>query len=311
MLAGGDMRFSGATGGDYLGAGGSQMVGGRIHGSIRAAGGKIYVAASIDRDATIAGGRIELMPAAAIERNAYLAGGMVQVDGTVHGELQVSGGTVILNGMVGSNAEVTAGELHVGPHAVINGNLRYRVPAKKVHIDPAARITGIVTALPVRDWSGTMRFFRFLWLIGFLIAGAVAVALAPRLATRAVDSLKQRPWLSTMIGFLWLIAVPVAAVLIAITIVGLPLALLSGAVYGVLVYLGRAVIAVWLGRMVLGARAHPGYEGAFKSFLTGGIILVLVAFVPGIGPLVMLLTTVCGVGALLLSIKDCKETQPV
>jgi cytoskeletal protein CcmA (bactofilin family) len=303
MLAGGQLIFSGATGGDYVGAGGSQVIAGRIHGSARAAGGEIRLAASVGRNATIAGGRIEIDRAAVIERNAYIAGGTVLANGRVRQNLLISGGAVVLDGVVDGSVDITGGELRVGPRAVIAGNLRYQVPARNVRIDSAAHIGGTVTALPARDWRGALRFFRALWLIGFLIAGAVAVALAPRFATEAAERLRERPGPSALIGFLWLIIVPIIAVLVAMTVIGLPLGLLAFAVYAVLLYLGRAVLAVWLGRLVLGTRVAPGRTGAIASFLTGGIIIVLLGLLPGIGSLALLVASLLGVGALLIAIR--------
>lgn len=303
MLTGGQLGFSGATGGDYLGAGGSQVITGRIHGNARVAGGQIRIAAPVDRNATIAGGSIEVDRAAVIGRNAYVAGGTVRVDGAVHQGLQVSGGTVILDGQVGSDVAVSAGELRVGPRASIAGDLRYRVPARRVHIDSAARITGRKIALPVRDWRGTLLFFRTVWLLGFLLAGAAVVALAPGFATEAAERLRELPGLSAIVGLLWLIVVPIVAIFVAMTLIGLPLALLTCAVYVILAYIGRAVLALWLGRVVLGARARTDREGAVVSFLAGGIILVVVMLIPVLGQLVLLAATVLGVGALLVAIR--------
>src|SRR6202171_6209941 len=190
ILAGGDVSFGGATGGDYLGAGGKQAITGRIHGSLRAAGGEIHIAAAIDRNATIAGGSVGLDSAAVIGRNAYVIGGTIQVDGTVRESLLASGGTIVLNGVVGRDVEAHGGVLRVGPHAQIAGSLRYRVPAGKVHIDPAARITGTVTALPVSNRWG---LWRFLWILGFLVVGAVVVALFPRFMAEAAAITAERP----------------------------------------------------------------------------------------------------------------------
>jgi cytoskeletal protein CcmA (bactofilin family) len=304
MLAGGDMSFSGATGGDYLGAGGSQLITGRIHGSARAAGGNIRLTATVARNATIAGGNIVIDSSAVVERNAYIAGGTVIVNGTVRQSLQLSGGTLVINGAVDGNVDVGGGELRVGPRAVIGGNLRYQVPAQRVRIDSAARIGGTVTAIPVPNWRGALRFFRSLWLLGFLVAGLVAVALAPRLATEAAGLVRGRPGLSVLVGIVWVIVVPIVVVLVAMTVIGVPLALLTGATYAVFVYLGRVVLAVWLGRLVLSTRVSAGRMGAIVSFLAGGIILVLAALLPVVGSLVQIVACVFGVGALLIAIRD-------
>jgi cytoskeletal protein CcmA (bactofilin family) len=309
ILAGGDVRFSGTTGGDYLGAGGKQTISGRIHGSLRAAGGEIHVTAVVDRNTTIAGGQVELDSGAVITRNAYLIGGRIRVNGTVQESLQAFGGEVVLNGLVGRDVEVAAGELRVGPRAQIAGNLRYRVKAEKVHIDPAARIAGTVTVLPVKG-RGPLGV---LWMFGFsfLVAGAVVVALVPRFATEAASILRERPGLSALVALGWIILVPVAMILAAITIIGIPLALITATVYVVLLYLGRVPLAVWIGERVLGARARTGRQGALVSFLVGGFILLVVGLVPVVGPLAMVIATIVGLGALLLRVHALREKQPV
>jgi hypothetical protein len=303
MLMGSELRFTGATGADYIGAGGSQVITGRIHGNARVAGGEIRLAGPIGRNATIAGGQIELDPAVVVGRNAYLAGGAVRVDGTVRQGLKAAGGTIILNGEIGGDADVAGQALRVGPRAVIGGALRYRVPPRAVRIDSGARIAGPITALPVQDWRAPLWFLRILWLLGFLVAGAVAVAIAPRLAEQTAERLREQPGRSAIVGLLWLLIIPVLAGLVALTGIGLPLALLTGAVSLVLVYLARAVLALWLGRRVLGLRVRPGVGGAIVGFLAGAIILVLVTQLPGIGFLVTLAATVFGLGALLVELQ--------
>ncbi len=308
ILAGGDVRFSGTAAGDYLGVGGKQTISGRIHGSVRAAGGEINLAAAVDRNATIVGGNIEVDSVAVVARNAYLAGGTIRVKGTVQGALMASGGSVILNGVVGSNVEIAAGALRIGPQTRIAGNLRYRVPAGEVQIDPAARISGTVTVLPVRRGPGILHI---LLLFGFLVAGAVVVAIAPRFAGDAAEILRARPGRSALFGLCALILVPVVAVIAAVTIIGIPLALLMTAVYIILVYLGRIPLALWLGARILGGRARAGRQGVLLSFLVGGFILLIVGLVPVIGGLAMAIITVLGLGAFLLRVQVMREKQPV
>jgi cytoskeletal protein CcmA (bactofilin family) len=308
ILAGGDVHFSGSAGGDYLGAGGQQTIGGRIHGSLRAAGGEIHVTGSVDRNATIAGGNVELDSAAVVARNVYLVGGNVRVRGAVQGRLLATGGNVFLDGPVGSDVEVAAGGLHLGPRAQIAGNLVYRVPAAKVRIDPGARVSGTTTALPVRRGPGT---FRVLWTLGFLVAGTVFVALLPRFAGEAADNLLVRPGRAALFGIGWLILVPIAIVIAFITIIGIPLGLLVMAMYAVLLYLGRVAVALWAGRLILGARARAGRQGLILNFLIGGLLLIILGVVPLVGGYLTLLATILGLGALVLSAQAMRERQPV
>ncbi len=308
ILASGDVSFAGATGGDYIGAGGKQAITGRIHGSLRAAGGQVHVAAAVDRNATIAGGTVDLDSAAVIARNAYLIGGTIQVNGTVRGALLASGGMISINGVVGRNVEVAGGALRIGPHAQIVGNLRYRVPAGKVHIDPAAHITGTVTALPV---SGGWGLSHVLWILGLLVMGAVAVALFPRFMAEAAEILPLRPGRSALVGLGWAILVPFAIIVAAVTIIGLPLALLTAAVYAIVVCVGTVPFAVWLGQLLLGARARKGREGALMNFLLGGFLLLVVGIIPILGGWVTLVAGVLGLGTILLEANAVRERQPV
>lgn len=307
ILAGGDVRFSGAAVGDYLGAGGKQTIGGRIHGSLRAAGGEIDVTALVDRNATIIGGDVELDSAAVVQRNAYLVGGNVQVKGAVQGSLLASGGSVMLNGLVGRDVEVAAGSFHLGPRAQIAGNLRLRVPEGKVRIDPAARVGGTVTVLPGRKKG----MFRFLWMFGFLVAGAVAVALVPRFAADAAEILRLSPGRSALVGLACLILIPCAIVIAAVTIVGIPLALVASALYVVLVYLARVPIAIWLGQRVPGGGSRAGRTGALVNFLIGGLILLVVGWLPAVGGFIMAFATILGLGTLLLRVQALRGRQPV
>jgi hypothetical protein len=308
IFAGGEFTFTGSAGGDYLGAGGSQTIGGRIHGSIRAAGGEIHAASTVDRNATIAGGNVTLDSTGTIAGNAYIVGGNVGINGAVRGSLMASGGRVVLNGPVGRDVEVSAGELRLGPHAQIAGNLRYRVAKDKVTIDRAARVAGTTTALPVSTRPGLRGI---LWVLGFFLAGLVVVALFPGFTSDAADILPLRPVRSALVGLGWAILVPCAIVIATITMIGLPLAIITAALYMVVLILSDVPFALWLGRLLLGARAGVGRQGALLNFFVGGIMLLLVGLVPIVGKFVMIIASILGLGAIMLRAKALRETAPM
>lgn len=312
LITGGELRFSGASGGDYVGAGGSQSIGGRIHGALRAAGGKLYITAAIDRNITVAGGDVQLDSAAAVGRNAYVAGGTVRVDGTIHGALVATGGTVIINGTVLGDADVTGGELRVGPHAKIDGNLRYRIAPAKVHIDPGAYVGGRVMALPVPQGRGMWVVFGLLglaWMLGWLLTGIILVLLLPRLFTDASTVLRTVTGRSALVGLGWVVLMPLAMIAVAVTFIGLPLALLGAIAYLVMICLGRIVVAMWVGRVLLGTRVSAGRRGVLARYVVGELCLLVVSMIPFLGMLVVCLATVLGIGAMLLRLQALRETQ--
>jgi hypothetical protein len=197
---------------------------------------------------------------------------------------------------VSGDVDVAGETLRVGPHARIAGNLRYRVPAGKVHIDPAARITGTVTALPV---SNRGALWHVLWILGFLLVGTVVVALFPRFMGEAAEILPEHPGLAALVGLGWGIQSN-CHIVAAITVVGLPLAFLTAAVYVVVVCVASVPFAVWLGRLLLGARARGGLEGTLVNFLVGGFFLFVAGIIPVVGGWVSLIAGVLGLGTILL-----------
>lgn len=295
IFAAGEVDYSAGAGGDYLGVGGKQSIRGRIHGALRAAGGEVSVAANVDGNTTITGGNVVLDSAAAIGGNVYLAGGNVEIHGAVRQALLATGGSVTLNGVVGRDVEISAGEFKLGPRAQIAGNLRYK--AKKVHIDPAARVTGTVTAIPTRSGIG---LWSVLWFLGILLAGVVIVALFPRFMSEAAAILAARPVRSGIVGLCWGILIPIAIVVAAVTRIGIPLALLTTAVYLVVFFVGGIPFSLWLGQRILRARPATGLRRVLVAFLIGGTILQLVELLPIVGPLLGLVAGILGVGTIVL-----------
>ncbi|HEV7388543.1 MAG TPA: hypothetical protein VGN73_08030 [Gemmatimonadaceae bacterium] len=297
ILAGGDIVFTGYTGGDYVGAGGKQDINGRVHGSMRAAGGRVEVKASIDRNATIGGGDVQLDSSAVIGRNAYLIGGNIKVSGAIRGGLLATGGGVELDGPIGQDVEVASGGLRIGPHARIGGNLRYRV-AGEVQIDPAAKITGKVTAVPVSKRPG---LFGVLWTFGGLLAGVVIVLLIPRFVAEASDALQMRPVKSVIVGIAGFFLPAIGIVIAAVTVIGLPLALIATTVLFFLLSMSGIPVAVWIGEKILHGRTLLGRQSALVNFFLGALVLIIVRVIPVLGGLVFMIATCIGFGAILLA----------
>jgi hypothetical protein len=307
ILTGGEITFEGAAGGDYLGAGGTQKIGGRVHGSVRSVGGEIHALGTVDRNTTIAGGNVNIDSTGVIGGNAYVTGGSVSVAGTVKGSLLASGGAVTIIGSVGRDVEVAAGGLHIGPHAQIAGNLRYRVPKDKVTIDKGAQIGGSITALPVENKP----LGGLLWMLGFVVAAIFLVALFPGVSIGSAEVLHQRPGRSGLVGLGWVLLVPIAAIIAAVTIIGLPLAFIAVAAWLLLAFVGDVPVALWIGKKLLGARAAPGRNGAILCVFVGGLIIVAIGLVPVLGTIITFIAGVFGIGAILLRLRTPAAAEPV
>jgi hypothetical protein len=99
---------------------------------------------------------------------------------------------------------------------------------------------------------------------------------------------------------LFLLATPVAAVLICITIVGIPVGIATILLYVIAVYSAQVFVGTWLGEKILGAAV--GIGPTLGRLALGLAILRAIRMVPYLGVLIGSMVVVCGLGALVLTL---------
>jgi cytoskeletal protein CcmA (bactofilin family) len=303
MATGGAVTFTGYSAGDLLVAAGNQMLAGVVVGSVRAAGGRVRVDTEVGRNLTLAGGEVVVGRGARVAGNVYLVGGRVHLGGVVEHLARIAAAEVVLDGVVSGDVLVEARRLRLGPGAVVEGDLRYRLGrGERLEVDPGARVGGDVLRLGPRRGAWLRWALRALRVAGFLLAGAVVVALLPGLALASERRVGARPLASTAAGLFLLLLVPLLVVVAAVTVVGIPLALVTAVLYAVLVYLAPAVVALWLGRRLLGGSSYPERGDLAVAFVTGGLILGVLGLIPLVGLAVRAVATVLGLGALVVAL---------
>jgi len=221
---------------------------------------------------------------------------------------------VLIDGPIAGDVIVNAGRIELGPHARIAGRLRYG-SRYEVDRDQAAEVTGGIERMEMRaGWPQFDEAHRhsshisgWLFTLGLLLLAAVLVAVLPGLTAAVGDRLRARPWFSLLIGFVALVCIPAAAVVLLITVIGIPLALLAIAGYFVLLLLGYVVCGVALGHWLL-ARLRAAAAGSsiwrIGAAVLGVLIVALLARIPFVGGLVVLAALLLGLGALILTAVD-------
>ena len=229
-----------------------------------------------------------------------IGGDVTVADGEQVGDAAVAIlGSVVVDGEVNGDAVAVAGDVRLGPKAVVRGNA-VAVGGRLV-ADPAARIYGEITevglALPplhVR-WPDADGVRLHLWpsrrwfagaalagtLIRFLLIGLLAgvfLLLMPRAVEQVRDAAAGAPLAAFAVGFaaeLLLVPAVVALCLaLVITIVGIPLLALVpiGLLLLALAWaLGAAAVAEAIGQRALGAGAGARSRGAALAI---GLLLV-------------------------------------
>jgi hypothetical protein len=94
-------------------------------------------------------------------------------------------------------------------------------------------------------------------------------------------------------GLLWFVLLPIVAVVLFVTIVGIPLGLFLLLALALVYTIGYVVGALALGRLVVKAPTSR-----YVAFLAGWVVLRILALVPFLGGFAWLVATVLGLGTL-------------
>jgi len=317
LAAGNIVRMEGVVNGDLLAFGGTVEVGGTVKGDLVSFAkrtvvsgtveGNIYnFSNSLDLDGNLGHSIYALLQSLRVNDRGrvgdgvVVAAGDVSLEGEVHRSVTMFAGNADVSGSVGRELTMAGDNLTLTNTARVGGNLSARVrELKNVHIADGATITG-TRNIQVRERENHFTrpgfyFFQAVWLAAAMLVGWVGLVLFPaffQASTHAVGS----GWRSLGLGFAVLAGVPVAIVLTAITLVGLPASLMLLMVYLVAIYLAKIWVGAFLGQLLL----KP--TGVTKSdwllgLLVGLLILTVVRFVPYLGGLVHLGVVCIGLGA--------------
>ncbi len=323
FAAGGRIEVDAPVGGDVLLAGGQLRLRGAVGRSAYLAGGQVTLDGPVGHNVRIGAGRIEFTRNAQVDGNVSVGGGSVRLEGTVKGYLQAGGGHVLIDGRVDGDVTSTGGSVELGPNARLGGRLRY-ASRDDVQIDPAAQVASGVErlALPAgRAASGVVapqrpdepRGLNLVWTAGLMLLAAALVASAPGFSASTTKDLAGRTGLSLLSGFVVLVCVPVAALVLAITLIGIPIALLVIAAYFALLLGGYVVGALGVGLALLerfgGERAaRQGWQVAAAA---GAVLLIAwLGLAPWLGPALAALVLCGGVGAIVLQLPAARRIAP-
>jgi len=224
---------------------------------------------------------------------AVAIGGSVTIAGHVQRDVVAIGGSVTLlaGARVEGDAVAIGGSVSVDPSATLEGDsvgLGGTIPTT---IGSATRWVGGGGQGLRSQFSRTARAV-LVYVIALLIAAAFPGALS-RVKTYLVD----RPGLSALGGLAIIFGFVPLCVLLAVTIIGIPLIPAAVLLLIALLLFGFTVSAGWLGDRM----PFPREKTPVKTVALGGVVLALVGLIPWIGTAVLVLVAAFPAGAALLS----------
>lgn len=304
FAAGRAVTNEGTVNGDMFVAAQNAMINGTISGSIRALAETINVSARVDRNVLAAGRVITLEKAGTINGSMNAAGQTVTVNGVINKGFNAAGASVFIDGTVTGDVYIEADNITVTPNARIDGNLSYK-SSKEANI-PAGVVTGKINknitpkavAAPKEEkpFSIGNIISKLLWIISSFLLGALLIKLFERFFTTSSDTIKTSWGKYLGIGFLTLIIVPIAVLMLLVTIIGIPIGLVSLVIYFLFLYLAKIPVSIFVGGLLLKDKS------IYLKLLLGLVILGVIYLIPYLGGITSFAVILTGLGTLVYNI---------
>lgn len=319
IVAADDTRIDGEVDGDLITFSEYLTVNGHIKGDIIAFGRDVRVNGPVDGNVRIFCQSSELNGSIAknvmawtehmvLDPNAKVGGSLMvgtnlgELNGKVGGDVMAFAKVIEVNGSLGRDFKMEGERLIIGPGAAIEGSTKFggRKPAE---VSPTAKL-GSPVEFTLRKRGpnyATPRYFWhkiLLWGASFVF-GLVVLLVAPAFFYDVENALK-KVGPAAGLGVLYLIGVPIAAILTFFTIVGIPVGIAALLLWIISLYSAQVFVGTWLGEKILGAGAGVG--PALGRLALGLAIIRALEIVPFVGALVAFVVVVWGLGGLALTI---------
>lgn len=325
--AGGTVTVSDTVTGDIVLGGGNIYLRGTVLDDVRAAGGTLTISGHIGGDLLVTGGTISVERDAVIDGSVAVSGGTVafsgiargvfksvagklDLNGTAEKDFEFNGGELTLNGTIGGPSILAAQNITIGENAALRGPVRYWTEKGEISFGDALQ-NGATASFdpslqkhldqPDAKFLGFASFLAVLW---YLLAGFTLLWLGQWLFERtfkaAATTASAEPVRSLGYGFLYFVVVPVAIVLLFITVIGIPIGLIALLFYGLFFALANIITAL-VGANWIDQRKAYNWRLLQLVFVALGLLVVLklLTFIPFLGWIIKIAAILIAFGAIL------------
>jgi hypothetical protein len=231
--------------------------------------------------------------------------GDVKIEGPVDGDVRAEFGDVYVNSLVKGDVNVGWGDVDLGPDAEIWGNLLCEgceITGNRDAVKGDMMARGMALDFHESRGPGIIGFVGWLFAaLAFAACAVLAAVVAPRPLASAASRAEESPGRSFVYGLVSLPVFFVLCVVLAVTIIGIPLLLLLVPAYLALLFFGALVAAFFIGTRILMFTGRYRVGNALAA-VVGAMILAATTLIPVLGNLLLYALTLLGTGAIILAL---------
>lgn len=212
----------------------------------------------------------------------------------VNGDLNVIFGNATIGGTVRGDLNVVGGSYRTLPGAEIDGAIHTAATGSVGSLAP-----WLLSSSALAPFSGESRR---LW--GNLASSIVVLLvflLFPLRVRLALERVERHPGLSAAVGTVAMVAVVPLAILLILSIIGIPLVVLEVAALFVCVWIGKGAIGLLVGRRLYELVSPNTTPSPLAALILGLLVIGAAEIVPIVGWAVTALIWVVGLGASILA----------
>jgi hypothetical protein len=224
----------------------------------------------------------------------YFGSVVVEPGQEVDGDLNVLFGNAIIEGTVNGDVNVFGGRIDIRSGSVTG----------QTHAVLGSVVQSVVPWAPDDQNAINMPYapdHRVWWRVAWDVVVVVFFLIFPVRSRMALDRLEQHPGLAVAAGLCGWVAVIPVAILLACTILLIPLIPLEFAALAVALFVGQSALALLVGRRFYELLQPHATPSPLLALVLGLVLLTAAELVPVAGVLVTLLVGLVGVGAVLLT----------
>lgn len=308
--------ISGTIYGDiYVGAG-TVNFNGQVSGDFVVGAGTVSINQATIGDSLIIGaGTVMIDEKSKINGSLLVGAGTLSNQAPVGRNFMAGAGNIKLNALVGGEARLGSSSLTLGPKTIILGDLTYATD-KELNQAETALVKGKVTQYQtpevkrIDDQKIKTQMVKALFVaktglhvlsfFGALLTGLIVLWLfkAPVMAIAEKINLRFLPSLGW--GLVMLFVIPPTLFLLALTVIGLPLAGIAGLIFLIDLYVAKIFASLALGKAL---QRYFGWQRLSVSwiFVIGLVVYSIFRAIPVIGWFVHLAALLAGIGGCWLS----------
>ena len=289
ICAGQTVSIAGKVEGDVICAGQTLKVSSEVGGSVRAAAQTIDIAGRVNRNATVAAQTLKLD--SEVGQELFFAAQSANIGGRVGGDTAGAADSITLSGNIGRNAQFGNNNLSVKSGAAVGGSLDY-TSANEATVETGSTIAaGLRRHEPPADKRMPMAarekktfpetvlgmVFKLMF---YLLFALLFAAMFRGPVTRAVDAILAKPGQTFGIGFLFLLLTPLASIILMLTLIGIPVAMVVCLFFAVAIFLAGLLAAVAVGGLLARTYFKDRKESLMAQTVIGVVVLWLLFEIP-------------------------------